>query len=368
MTTLRAGKRLVPVLLLAAALITAGCAGGKKPDSRSGGVAPTEPQKVVLNGAGASFPFPIYSLWFTEYNKLHPNVQINYQSIGSGGGQKAIIEKTVDFGASDAPMTDEKLKEAPGKILHIPTVMGAVVLTYNLPGVGTGLRLTPEAIAGIYLGKIKKWNDPLIARENPGLDLPDKDIVVVHRSDGSGTTNIFTAYLSAVSPEWKSRVGSGTSVEWPTGVGAKGNEGVTTQVQQTEGAIGYVELAYAVGNKLGYALVKNRAGNFVEPSIESVTAAAAGAARNMPEDFRIMIVDQPGEDAYPISGFTWLLIYAEQSDLTKGRTLLEFLQWALTDGEKMASQLLYAPLPASVRDMVLEALKTVTYRGQPILK
>jgi phosphate transport system substrate-binding protein len=367
MGQLSAGKRLVMVLVLSAALITAGCAGGKESAPPGSGTGTGEPQKVVLNGAGASFPFPIYSLWFTEYNKLHPNIQINYQSIGSGGGQKAIIEKTVDFGASDAPMTDEKLKEAPGKLLHIPTVMGAVVLTYNLPGVGTGLRLTPEVIAGVYLGKIKKWNDPAMTRENPGAKLPGKDIVVVHRSDGSGTTNIFTAYLSAVSPEWKSRVGSGTSVGWPTGVGAKGNEGVTTQVQQTEGAIGYVELAYAVENKLGYALVKNRAGKFVEPSIDSVTAAA-GAAQNIPEDYRIMIVDQPGDNAYPISGFTWLLIYAQQSDLAKGRALLELLQWALTDGENMVSRLLYAPLPANVQDMVQKTLKTVTYQGQPILK
>ncbi|EKP95467.1 phosphate ABC transporter substrate-binding protein PstS [Thermaerobacter subterraneus] len=373
-------RRIWLAVLLASALVLTACGGGSSggQGQDQGGQAPgtdqggsssgSSAQTVVLNGAGATFPYPLYSKWFDEYHKLRPDVQINYQSIGSGGGKQQITAKTVDFGASDGPMSDEELAKVQGELMHIPTVMGAVVLTYNLPGVESGLKLTPEAIAGIYLGKIKKWNDPAIASVNPGVNLPDADIVVVHRSDGSGTTNIFTEYLSAVSSEWKSQVGAGTSVDWPTGIGAKGNEGVATQVQKLKNSIGYVELAYAIENNMPYALVKNKAGNFVEPSIDTVTAAAAGAAANMPEDFRIFIVDQPGENAYPISGFTWLLVYKDQTDCTKGKALVEFLQWALTEGESYAADLLYAPLPDNVKQMALDAVKTITCNGQPILQ
>ncbi|QIA27499.1 phosphate ABC transporter substrate-binding protein PstS [Thermaerobacter sp. PB12/4term] len=373
-------RRIWLAVLLASALVLTACGGGSSggQGQDQGGQAPgtdqggsssgSSAQTVVLNGAGATFPYPLYSKWFDEYHKLRPDVQINYQSIGSGGGKQQITAKTVDFGASDGPMSDEELAKVQGELMHIPTVMGAVVLTYNLPGVESGLKLTPEAIAGIYLGKIKKWNDPAIASVNPGVNLPDADIVVVRRSDGSGTTNIFTEYLSAVSSEWKSQVGAGTSVDWPTGIGAKGNEGVATQVQKLKNSIGYVELAYAIENNMPYALVKNKAGNFVEPSIDTVTAAAAGAAANMPEDFRIFIVDQPGENAYPISGFTWLLVYKDQTDCTKGKALVEFLQWALAEGESYAADLLYAPLPDNVKQMALDAVKTITCNGQPILQ
>ncbi|ADU51758.1 phosphate ABC transporter substrate-binding protein, PhoT family [Thermaerobacter marianensis DSM 12885] len=377
----RSMRRIWLAVLLAGALVLTACGGGSSGGQgqdqggqaaagtdQGGSSSGSSSQTVVLNGAGATFPYPLYSKWFDEYHKLRPDVQINYQSIGSGGGKQQITAKTVDFGASDGPMSDEELAKVQGELLHIPTVMGAVVLTYNLPGVESGLKLTPEAIAGIYLGKIKKWNDPAIASVNPGVNLPDADIVVVRRSDGSGTTNIFTQYLSAVSSEWKNQVGAGTSVDWPTGIGAKGNEGVATQVQKLKNSIGYVELAYAIENNMPYALVKNRAGNFVEPSIETVTAAAAGAAANMPADFRIFIVDQPGENAYPISGFTWLLVYKDQTDCTKGKALVEFLQWALTEGESYAADLLYAPLPDNVKQMALDAVKTITCNGQPILQ
>ncbi len=265
-------------------------------------------QPVNLTGAGATFPYPLYSKWFEEYKRsIDPNVTINYQSIGSGGGKKQITERTVDFGATDGAMTTEELQKAPG-MLHVPTVAGAVVVTYNIPGVGKGLKLTPDVVAGIFLGQIKKWSDPKIAGQNAGVKLPDADIAPIHRSDGSGTTNIFTDYLSSVSPEWKSKVGVGTSVNWPTGIGAKGNEGVAGQVKQLPNAVGYVELAYAEQNKLPYANVQNKAGAFVEPSLKSTTAAMAGAAANMPADLRASIVNAAGADAYPISGFTWLLV------------------------------------------------------------
>src|SRR4051794_18677224 len=265
--------------------------------------------KLLINGAGATFPFPIYSKWFSAYNKLHPDVQINYQSIGSGGGIKQVTERTVDFGASDAPLTDEQLQKAQG-VQHIPTVMGAVVIVWNLPDVKE-LRLAPETLAAIYLGKITKWNDPAMQKENPGVKLPDMAITVAHRSDGSGTTNIFTDYLAKVSPEWKAGPGKGTSVNWPAGLGGKGNEGVTGVVKQTEGAIGYVELIYAANNKLPVAELQNKSGKFVTPSPASVTAAADASAKSMPEDFRISITDSAGKDAYPISGFTYLLVWKD---------------------------------------------------------
>lgn len=321
---------------------------------------------VTLTGGGATFPYPLYSKWIDVYER-QTGVRINYQSIGSGAGIRQIIERTIDFGASDAPMTDEQLAAAPGEILHIPTVIGAVVLAYNVPGVGAGLKLGPEALAGIFLGEIVRWNDPRIARDNPDLALPDSAIVVVHRSDGSGTTHIFTDYLSSVSPTWRQRVGKGTSVDWPVGLGAKGNEGVTGQVKQTPGAIGYVELAYAVQNRLPVAALRNQAGQFAEPTVESATAAAAGAAAQVPPDLRVSIVNAPGADSYPIAGFTYLLVYRDQPDQAKGRALAEFLWWAIHDGQAYASDLHYAPLPAEIVTRVEEKVRSITFQGQPLL-
>jgi phosphate transport system substrate-binding protein len=316
------------------------------------------PAQLLINGAGATFPYPLYSKWFDEYAKVDPTVRFNYQSIGSGGGQKQILERTVDFGASDGPMSDENLAKAPGKILHLPTVAGAVAITYNLPG-GPRLRLDGPTLTEIFLGKITQWNDRRIAALNPGVKLPQSDLVVVHRSDGSGTSFIFTDYLSSVSKEWQSRVGRNTSVKWPVGLGAKGNEGVAGQVKQLPGAIGYVELAYAHQNALPFAELKNAAGNFVDPSVESVTQALATA--KVPGDFRFSMVNPPGEGAYPIAGATWLLVYERQPDPTKGRKLVEFLNWALTKGEGLAAALDYAPLPANLQARVLERTKTIKY-------
>jgi phosphate transport system substrate-binding protein len=314
--------------------------------------------QTTLNGAGATFPNPMYSKWFSEYHKIHPEVQINYQSIGSGGGIRQVIAGTVDFGASDMPMTDKQLQEAKTKILNIPTVLGADVPAYNVPGVSGDLKFTQEALAGIFLGKISKWNDKAIASVNPGVNLPDKEIIVVHRSDGSGTTFIWTDYLSKVSPEWKSQVGADTSVKWPVGLGQKGNEGVAGSLRQMSGAIGYVELIYAVENKIAYGSVRNAAGAFVKASLESVTAAAASAPK-MPDDFRVSITNAPGKDAYPISSFTWLLIPAQSKDAAKGKILGDFLNWMVTDGQKMTSELSYAPLPENVAAKVKEAIKQV---------
>lgn len=308
--------------------------------------------ETLINGAGATFPYPIYSKWFSEYAKVDKSVKFNYQSIGSGGGIKQITAQTVDFGASDKFLTDAELKAAPGKLIHIPTVMGAVVVTYNIPGVKSGLKLTADDVSGIFLGKITHWNDPKIASNNPGVNLPAKPILVVHRSDGSGTSAIFTDYLSNVSKEWKDKVGMGTSVKWPVGLGGKGNEGVAGQVKNTAYSVGYVELAYAFENKLPFATLKNHDGHFVAPSITSTTAAAAGAAKHMPADFRISLVNQPGKDAYPIAGFTWLLVYAHQKDAINGKKLVEFIKWELKYGQKMAASLLYAPLPHNVVKMV----------------
>jgi phosphate transport system substrate-binding protein len=314
--------------------------------------------QTQLNGAGATFPYPIYSKWFSEYNKLHSDVQINYQSIGSGGGIRQVLNGTVDFGASDGPMSDEQLKEAKVSILHIPTVLGAVVPAYNVPGVSGEIRFTPEALAGIFLGKIQKWNDPAITQPNPGVKFPDQSIVVVHRSDGSGTTYIFTDYLSKVSKEWETAVGKGTSPKWPVGLGGKGNEGVAGQIRQLPGSIGYIELIYAAENKITYGSVKNTAGNFVKATLESVTEAAA-SVKAMPADFRVSITDAPGKNAYPISSFTWLLIPVQAQDPKKGRIIADFLNWMLTDGQKMTSQLSYAPLPAGIVEKVKVAIKQV---------
>ncbi|MDK2894954.1 MAG: phosphate transport system substrate-binding protein [Moorella sp. (in: firmicutes)] len=360
------------VIALVMVLVVAGCNSGKgdagKTQESAESKQTQETKTITLNGAGASFPYPLYSKWIAEYRKVAPHVTIDYQSIGSGGGIKGITEQTVDFAGSDAPMTDEQLAKAAGQIFHIPTVMGAVVITYNLEGVKTGLKLTPEVISDIFLGKIKKWNDKAISSLNPDVKLPDKDITVVHRSDGSGTTNIFTDYLSNVSKEWQEKVGKGTSVEWPVGIGAKGNEGVAGTVKQTPGGIGYVELAYAVQNQLSYAFIKNQAGKFVEPTLETTTAAAAGAAANMPEDMRVSIVNAPGENAYPIAAYTYLLVYKDQKDKDKGTELVKFLWWAIHDGEKFAKDLLYAPLPDNVVKMAEAKIKQINYQGQPLYK
>ena len=313
---------------------------------------------MLINGAGATFPYPIYSKWFDAYAKVDPSVRFNYQSIGSGGGQKQILAQTVDFGASDGPMSDENLAKAPGKLFHIPTVAGAVVVSYNLAG-DPKLKMDGPTLADIFLGKITKWNDPAIAGQNPDVSLPAQDIVVVHRSDGSGTSYIFTDYLSNVSAEWKSRVGKNTSVNWPTGLGGKGNEGVSGQIKQVPGAIGYIELAYAMQNKLPYADMKNASGNYITPSLDSVTEALATA--HIPDDFRFSMVNPPGEKAYPIAGATWLLVYQQQADAAKGKKLVQFLRWAYTDGEKMAADLLYAPLPDNVVQRVLARIDEIKY-------
>jgi phosphate transport system substrate-binding protein len=316
---------------------------------------------LLINGAGATFPYPLYSKWFYEYTKVDEGVNFNYQSIGSGGGIRQILAQTVDFGATDGPMTDEQLKQAPGEIFHIPMTAGAVVVTYNLPQVSERLRFSPDVVADIFLGKIKKWNDPRIAKDNSGVNLPGENIIVAHRSDGSGTTNIFTDYLSSVSVDWKSRVGKGTSVNWPAGLGGKGNEGVAGLVKQSQGAIGYVELAYAVKNGLPAADIRNKTGNFITPSIETTTAAVNGKADSMPSDFRVSLVNPDGADAYPIAGLTWILVYKDQPDKVKGRKIVEFLRWAITDGQKYSTDLLYAPLPESVVKKVEEKIDKINY-------
>ncbi|BDG09330.1 phosphate ABC transporter substrate-binding protein PstS [Anaeromyxobacter paludicola] len=336
-------KKLLATLLLAGAALAA------------------RADNLLITGAGATFPFPLYSRWFSDYNKQHPDLRFNYQSIGSGGGIKQITEKTVDFGASDAPMTDEELAKAPG-IQHIPTVLGAVVVTYNAPV--KDLKLTGEVLSHVFLGKITKWNDPAIARENPGVSLPNQAIAVVHRSDGSGTTAIFTDYLAKVSPEWKAGPGAGKSVKWPTGLGAKGNEGVTGLVKQTPGAVGYVELAYANQNHLEMASLKNHDGAFVKPSIQSTSEAAAGV--KMPADYRVSITNATGKGAYPIASFTYLLVYRDQHDAAKGAALVNFLNWAVHEGQAAAAPLDYAPLPKKVVDEVTATIKGLTVQGKHV--
>jgi phosphate transport system substrate-binding protein len=314
--------------------------------------------QTTLNGAGATFPYPMYSKWFSEYHKVHGDVEINYQSIGSGGGIRQVLAGTVDFGASDGPMTDEQLAQSKIKILHVPTVLGAVVPAYNIPGVTGEIKFTPEALAGIFLGKVTSWNDKALTSANPGVNLPNQPIIVVHRSDGSGTTFIFTDYLSKVSPEWQSEVGKNTSVKWPVGLGGKGNEGVAGMIRQMQGAIGYIELIYAVQNNIPYGVVRNAAGNFVKASLDSVTAAAA-SVKSMPADFRVSITNAPGKDAYPISSFTWLLIPVQSKDPAKGKILSNFLNWMLDNGEKMTAQLTYAPLPENVASKVRTEIKQI---------
>ena len=314
--------------------------------------------QTKLNAAGATFPYPIYSKWFNQYHQEHPDIEINYQSIGSGGGIRQVTAGTVDFGASDGPMSDEQLASAKVKIIHLPTVLGAVVPAYNIPGFKGELKFTPEVIAGIYLGKITSWNDPAIAKINPGVSLPNQGIIVVHRSDGSGTTYIFTDYLSKVSNEWRDSVGKGTSVKWPTGLGAKGNEGVAGMVRQMEGAFGYVELIYALQNNISFGPVKNAAGSFVKASLESTTAAAA-SVKTMPADFRVSITNPPGKDAYPIASFTWLLVPADWKDKNKEKIIVDFLNWMLDQGQNMTADLNYAPLPDAVKQKEREAIKTI---------
>jgi phosphate transport system substrate-binding protein len=315
-------------------------------------------QTIQINGAGATFPNPIYSKWFSEYNKLHSNVQINYQPIGSGGGIQQVTKETVFFGASDATMSDEQLKAAPGHLMHFPTVLGAVVPVYNVGG-AMDLKFTGALLADIYLGKVTKWNDPAIMKANPGAKLPATDITVVHRSDGSGTTFIFVDYLSKVSPEFKTKVGVNASVNWPTGVGGKGNDGVAGLVTQTPGSIGYVELIYALQNKISYGAVQNASGEFLKASVEGVTLAAAGAAANMPADFRVSITNAAGKGAYPISSFTWILLYENAKDKASAKVMVDFMKWALADGQKYCADLGYAPLPASVVKLELAALTKV---------
>ena len=353
--------KLAALMLLAVACAKEGAnnsATASSTTSSSGG-------SVDLTGAGATFPYPIYSKWFSDYATA-TGVKINYQSIGSGGGIRQLSEGTVDFGASDSPMSDDEMSKAKGgPILHIPTVLGADVITYNLPGVAAGLKLTSAVIADIFMGRVKKWNDTRIATLNAGVSLPNRDILVVHRSDGSGTTYIFTDYLSTAVPAWKTRVGKGKEVKWPVGLGAKGNEGVAGQVKQTPGSIGYVELAYATQNNLPIAAIRNKSGQFVAASVPAVTAAAAGAAKALPgnTDYRISIVDAPGADSYPISSFTWILVYQHQTDAVKGKKLVDFLNWALTEGEKSAVTLDYAPLPTEMATTVKARLGTIDLSG-----
>lgn len=334
-----------------------GCGGSEQPTGNA--TAGASGSVAQINGMGATFPYPIYSKWFEEYGKAHPSVRINYQSQGSGAGIRGLTNKTVFFGASDQPMKDEALKSAPGPILHFPTVLGAVVPVYNIAGVTQELKFTGPALADIVLGKIKKWNDATLTKLNPGVNLPNADITFVHRSEGSGTTFVWTDYLSKVSPEFKQTVGADASVKWPVGVGAKGNEGVTGMVKQSPNSIGYIELVYALQNKVAYGAVQNAGGNFVKASVESVTAAAAGAASTMPADFRVSITNAPGADAYPIASFTWILMYEDPDDKAQGRAMVDFMKWALTDGQKFATELGYAPLPQAVVDAELKALERV---------
>lgn len=355
---------------VAASVLLAACGGEKSKSSDTTGSAAPATQStsgsVDLTGAGATFPYPIYSRWFSDY-ATKTGVKINYQSIGSGGGIRQMSEQTVDFGASDAPMSDDEMSKAKGgAILHFPTVIGAVAVTYNLPDVKSSIKMTGDVLADIFAGKIKKWNDPKLAALNTGMQLPDQDIIVVHRSDGSGTTYIFTDYLSSVSTAWKASPGKGKEVSWPVGLGGKGNEGVAGQLKQTPGSIGYVELAYAKQNNLPVASLKNAAGEYVEPSVEGATAAAAGAVAALPAttDYRVSIVNAPGKGAYPISSFTWLLVYQNQPDATKGKKLLDFMKWAFTEGENTAPSLDYAPLPKELANKLVDRLSTVKVGAQ----
>lgn len=327
--------------------------------------------QTMLNGAGATFPYPLISKWSSEYNKIRPDIRINYQAIGSGGGIRQLIAGTVDFGASDAPMNDEQLadaRKAHGDVLHIPETLGAVVVVYNLPGVNKTLRFDGPTIADIYMGRITSWNDKRIGALNPGLNLPSTRIVVVHRADGSGTTYIFADYLSKVSPEWNEKVGKSTSLSWPVGIGGKGNEGVSGQVSRTPGAIGYVELIYALQNEIPFAQIRNAAGVFVHPSIPGVTEALANAAKKLPRDLRFSITNAPGTKSYPISSATWLLVFREQTNYKQAKAVLEFMRWVVTDGQRFSADLDYAPLPTQIQKMDIKKLRSVVHNGVPILE
>ena len=340
------------------AVFALACSPGGQPGSGGGAIS--------LQGAGATFPNPLYQKWVSEYGKAHANVHIDYQSIGSGGGIKQIQAQTVDFGASDAPMTDEELKASPAELLHIPTVLGAVVVTYNVASITQPLHFSPEVVADIFLGKIKKWDDPLIRQDNPGVSLPAADITTVHRAESSGTSFVFTDYLSKVSPEWKEKVGANKSPNWPVGQGGKGNEGVTGQIKQQPNTIGYVELAYAVQNKLPSALIKNASGKFIEPSIDAVTAAAASASAQTPDDLRVSITNSAGENAYPISSYTYILAYKDQKNAEKGKALVDYLWWGIHDGEQFAKDLQYAPLPAEIVKRAEAKINSITSASKPL--
>jgi phosphate transport system substrate-binding protein len=346
--------KIVSVVMLASALaiVPLGCKSNTASTGDQGGT-------VNITGAGSTFGYPIYSRWFSEYGAAHPGVQINYQSIGSGGGIRQVSEKVVDFGASDGPMTDQQLAQSKVKLIHIPTALGADVLTYNLPGVTTDLNFSPDVIADIYLGHITNWNDPRIAKDNPGIKFPDQKILPVYRSDGSGTTYVFTDYLSKVSPEFAAKIGRNTSVQWPVGVGQKGNEGVAGMIRNSPYSFGYVELVYAVQNKMLYGQVRNAAGNWIKPSTSTVTDAAAAAATNMPADYRVSITNAAGADSYPISSFTWLLIPVPFSTPEKGKVMHDFLEWMLDHGEAEAAGMTYAPLPPPVITRVRETIQQV---------
>src|SRR5437660_531192 len=348
-------SRLITLVLTAILSIAfAGCTGGGSSN------------EIRLQGAGATFPNPLYQKWLSEYGKTHANIKIDYQSIGSGGGIKQIQARTVDFGASDAPMTDAELKASPGELIHIPTVLGAVVITYNLQGITNPLRFSPDVIADIFLGKITKWNDPRIKADNSDVTLPAADITVVHRAEASGTSFVFTDYLSKVSADWKQKVGADKSPNWPVGQGGKGNEGVTGQIKQQPNTIGYVELAYATQNKLPVALIKNAEGNFVEPSIHAVTAAASASAANTPDDLRVSITNASGANAYPISSYTYILVYKDLTDATKGKAVVDFLWWGIHDGESFAKDLQYAPLPAEIVKRSEAKINSITSGGKSL--
>jgi phosphate transport system substrate-binding protein len=355
----RAGAALLAGTLLTLTIACSGERAGSGTGASNSGV-------IRLQGAGATFPNPLYQKWLSEYSKVNPNARIDYQSIGSGGGIQQIQAQTVDFGASDAPMSDDDLRKAPAPILHIPTVLGAVVVTYNLSGVTQPLRFSPDVLADIFLGKIKKWDDARIKADNPSVTLPNTDIAVVHRAEASGTTAVFTDYLAKVSPAWKEKPGAGKSIDWPVGQGGKGNEGVAGQVKQQPNTIGYVELAYAAPNKLPVALIKNKAGNFVTPSLDAVTAAAAESVATTPADLRVSITDAAGAQAYPIASYTYILVYQEQKDAAKGKALVDFLWWGIHDGEQFAKDLQYAPLPPQIAQQAEQKLNSITAGGKPL--
>ena len=346
----------LPTLALLGATIAAGACSG------------SGEKTVLLNGAGATFPNIIYQKWITDYNASHPGVQLNYQSIGSGGGIAQFTGGTVDFGASDAPMNDSEIAAVQGNVVHIPTVLGGVVPTYNLPSVTETIRFSPEVLADIFRGAITRWDDIRLKSGNPGVTLPPRPIIVIHRSDGSGTTYIFTGFLSDVSPDWQSAIGQGKSVNWPVGIGSKGNEGVSATVQQTPGAIGYVELGYAMINRMPVGAVRNHDGNFVTPDISTVSAAAAGKMAELTPDtdFRVSVLNAPGERTYPIASFTWLLLRKDYDDAVKARALIDFVWWALTEGQQAAPELGYAPLPDEIKPWIRAKLETITAGGKPV--